>query len=73
MKDLLVTDIFPLYQELQSILPPLPSARPLLRALGMVDIQKLDVSDPLVKIHTEIFSSITREINYIKNNPNGNY
>ncbi|CDJ38657.1 hypothetical protein ETH_00038030, partial [Eimeria tenella] len=43
-------------------LPPPPTTRCILRALHLHDLQKLESPDPLVRVHTELFSLLMREI-----------
>ncbi|PFH32549.1 hypothetical protein BESB_018670 [Besnoitia besnoiti] len=58
----LCCDLLDRYPEAMSDMPPQPNIKAVLKALHMHDVQKMDVPDPLVKVHTELFSLLMREL-----------
>ncbi|KFH02797.1 RNA pseudouridine synthase superfamily protein [Toxoplasma gondii VAND] len=58
----LCCDLMDRYPEAMIDMPPQPNIKAVLKALHMHDVQKMDVPDPLVKVHTELFSLLMREL-----------
>ncbi|PHJ15072.1 rna pseudouridine synthase superfamily protein, partial [Cystoisospora suis] len=58
----LCCDLMDRYPEMMVDMPPQPNIKAVLKALHMHDVQKMDVPDPLVKVHTELFSLLMREL-----------